>query len=254
MTKDLYREVEDTLEKHFQKEEFKDYKLIVTGHSLGAGVSCLTTLKLHYDFYQRGAPPSALSPYSPFNPRKILCYAYASPAVYRSNERIKDGDGTLTSGPFVPSRESTETPIIDAFLCTTNYIHKNDFVPSLSVDAARRLFASISAVNRELSRMSDNYSPQLVKKVRSAIAGTYKSGTDDPYENGLAPVANAPRLVITAANLVWMRPIPCTSCFDYRICDPFKYANGGILLAGVEMLTNHFPSEYEKALDNLHDD
>lgn len=254
MTTDLYEEVKCQLEKIFQEEQFRDYKLIITGHSLGAGVSCLTTLKLHHDFYESGASSSVLSPYSPSNPRKILCYAYASPAVYLSNERIQDGNGMLTkSGPQLRNtKDGTAAPIKDAFLCTTNYIHNNDFVPSLSVDAARRLFASMSAVNRELSYMSDTHDPQLVKKVRSAIAGTYKSHVhSDPYEHGLKPVRNAPRLVIPATNIVWMRPRSCANSFDYRICDPYLYADGGILLAEAAMLTNHFPSEYQHALDNL---
>jgi len=124
MTDNLYDEVKDVLKREFEKESFNDYKLIITGHSLGAGVSCLFTLKLHHDgFHSHSHTYDTLSPYEgkekTYTGRKIQCFSYASPAVY-----LPDDFGQR----FVE----------DSFQCTTNYIHDNDMVPSLSVDAARR--------------------------------------------------------------------------------------------------------------------
>jgi hypothetical protein len=224
MTDNLYDEVKDVLKREFEKESFNDYKLIITGHSLGAGVSCLFTLKLHHDgFHSHSHTYDTLSPYKgkekTYTGRKIQCFSYASPAVY-----LPDDFGQR----FVE----------DSFQCTTNYIHDNDMVPSLSVDAARRLFASISAVQYEMSQISCTYNPRLVIAVGAATDG-----------DGLRIIEEAPRLVITASNIVWMKPH--AGRFDFKVCDPYLYADGGIALSGLEMLTDHFPSQYQNAIESI---
>jgi len=93
--------------------ELPDYKLVIVGYSLGAGVAQLITLKLT-DGEEKARMP----------PNEILCITFGAPPVYLSNE----------PGYINPS-------IISVY-------NHSDGLSSLSLHTVTKLFLQIRAINR----------------------------------------------------------------------------------------------------------
>ena len=99
-------------------EEYPDYKLIITGHSLGAGTSCLLTVKL----YSEGV----------FKNREVKCFAFAPPPTY-----------------YPKNANAPSNAVQKAMENTVAYINDNDVVPFLSVSAVRRMVNLLDAVDNQ---------------------------------------------------------------------------------------------------------
>ena len=97
-------------------QQNNDYSLILTGHSLGAGVACLVSILCH----QRGRK-RVLG-------RNIQCFAYGCPPVF-------------TSPDLVP----------EAVKHTTAYIHGNDGIPFLSLRQVRSMVSKLQWMVEESS-------------------------------------------------------------------------------------------------------
>jgi hypothetical protein len=202
-------------------DEYADYKLVVTGHSLGAGTACLLTVQLYVD--------------EVFNDRTVQCFAFAPPPT------------------FWPcgSSSSCEGKIQKAIQNTVAYIHDNDVVPFLSVSAAGRMAGLLDAVDNETEhiwfwkrwRMFYEYDPipeQISKSVLAAELAT-KEGVHQ-----ICP------MIIPARLVVWCKQ-NFVGRFEAFACDPYKVAEGNIFLCP-DMLSDHLPEQYEDALDALLED
>mmetsp|Transcript_13087 Transcript_13087/g.19095 ORF Transcript_13087/g.19095 Transcript_13087/m.19095 type:complete len:92 (-) Transcript_13087:27-302(-) len=64
-----YDKIINLLKQVYDQDEFKDYELFITGHSLGGGLSQLLGFTL------------AGSPSADFIPKPVKCITYASPTV-----------------------------------------------------------------------------------------------------------------------------------------------------------------------------
>ena len=95
-----------------------DYELVITGHSLGAGVATLLTILL---YHEKCFPKK----------QRIRCFAFAPPPTFYP----------LSAAP-------------EAVNATTAYIHGDDTVPFLSVYHLRRFFKSMAALKEATRGMS----------------------------------------------------------------------------------------------------
>lgn len=198
------------------EEGGKDYGLIITGHSLGAGTACLLNILLHQDRKRQ------------VHGRRVRCFAYASPPVF--------------SPLSVAPRE--------AFESTTNYIHNCDVVPFLSVSSVRNFLSCLAAIDlrtKEMTwldrqRLVTGYvapDDHLCRDVLKARLGR------------LPPKSGAPLLAVPAAANVWIRENnDSNGKYDAKVCDPVRLAKLGIVV-DPDMLIDHFPTAYEHALDGL---
>jgi hypothetical protein len=91
------------------------YRLVLTGHSLGAGIASLLTLMLHVNESHRDAYSAA--------GRDIRCFGFGCPPVFVSTE-----------GNF-----ENATLVEQAFNNTVCFINSEDVIPHMSFDAIRRL-------------------------------------------------------------------------------------------------------------------
>lgn len=201
--------VKDALWRH------EGYKLILTGHSLGAGVACLMNILVHHDKILPGH-------------HDVRCMAYAPPPVFH---------------PLSAAKEAVAT--------TTAYVHNMDIVPSLSVAAIRRLLATVSSLDtcirqlpikdRSLWRIGlmmgyEKPNQALLESIRVA------------KEEALEDMDGAPVLAIPAQDIVWLEDTSKDDepSFAVHQLDPEGYA---CRLMDIEntMLGDHMPPQYEKA-------
>lgn len=223
------------------------YSLVLTGHSLGAGVACLICIMLHHE---------QLLPRSDI---PIKCMAFAPPPVFYPLEN---------AGNAVNN--------------TTAYVHEYDVVPSLSCNALRRLMMSIVVYDQQdlttTQRVRIEYGydeppPEIVEDVRKVS------------EMALSEVEGAPWLCIPAKCIVWLHKCsdgenvneatkddktesangvetPSTTTttsttkrehnlrYSVHLLDPIKYAERLIDLTP-DMIYDHYCNEYEAAFSSI---
>ena len=120
------------------------YRLVLTGHSLGAGISSLMTLMLHVHDSHRAA-------YSAEG-RDIRCFGFGCPPVFASTERM-----------------ATATLVEKAFNNTFCFINCDDVIPHLSIDAIRRLATLLSQVHAARKKPSSGDLVEIVKNAASDL-------------------------------------------------------------------------------------
>ncbi|KAL3914084.1 MAG: hypothetical protein SGILL_006243 [Bacillariaceae sp.] len=175
-----------------------DYELVVTGHSLGAGVATLLTILL---YHQKCIPLK----------HKVRCFAFAPPPTFYP----------LSAAP-------------EAVAATTAYVHGEDTVPFLSVYHLRRFFKSMAALKQATVGMStwkflridwgyENPTPAMVEAMRKAEEHEIR------FVRGSEPVA------IPAAAVVWFKPKKeDSSRFDAHVCDARKLSRLPIRVPSVQ--------------------
>jgi len=231
------------------EEEYADYRLLITGHSLGAGTACLLNVKLHHE--------QILSKQN----RQVVCYAFAPPPTFEycpgsSALTNRDGDDKVQDDEHFQR----------AIQNTVAYIHDNDVVPFLSIAVVRRLALLLDTVDNQTEflwfwkRWRIFYEYDTVPKEiadRVVEASTTKQRAVD----------GASELKIPARMVVWCKkkeegcsstPPPTAGnskagTFEAFGCDPNKVAEQHIFLCQ-DMLTDHLPEQYENALDALAED
>ena len=108
-----------------------NYRLVLTGHSLGAGIASLLTLMLHSNHALREANAA--------EGRDIRCFGYGCPPV------------------FVSTEENGNTNFIEkAFNNTVCFINSEDVIPHMSLDAIRRLAELLKRVHAALNERSQD--------------------------------------------------------------------------------------------------
>lgn len=202
-------------------EEFSSYKLLITGHSLGAGTACLLNMQLHVNEVFKG--------------RTVRCYAFAPPPTFwPCTERFSESP-------------TCEGKVQKAMESTIAYVHDNDVVPFLSITAIRRMVDLLDAVDNETEKLWfwkrlkifhdwDQVPEQIVKSVAS------RSKIVDRVEGEC-------HLIIPADCVVWCREGE-KGQFASFACDAYKMAETDIFLTS-DMVTDHMPEFYEDALDAL---
>jgi hypothetical protein len=118
----------ETLWDHAKEEvlralrQHSGYDLVITGHSLGAGAAPLLSLKLNYEKSESTA--------SPLKGVNVKCFAFAPPPVYLQTDNTKNVE------------------VAAAMENTYAFIHQNDSVPFLSIDAVCRLVDTVTQVDK----------------------------------------------------------------------------------------------------------
>jgi hypothetical protein len=202
-------------------EEFPEHKLVICGHSLGGGASCLLTLHIYVNEL---VPPD----------RQVECYAFAPPPTF-----------------FPCADDSACCAKIDkAIQNTVAYIHDNDVVPFLSVAAVRRLVRLLDTVDNETEKIyfwnrwkifyeyapiPETITKNVLDEIRNMSLGSF-SAVEGEYE-----------MIIPARRIVWCKH-NFAGKFEAFSCDAEKLSSGNIFLTA-DMISDHMPENYEDALD-----
>ena len=208
------------------------YDLVITGHSLGAGAAALLALKLNYEKSKPGSPLENV---------KVQCFAYAPPPVYFQTDKTQ------------------AKAITEAIKNTHAFIHQNDCVPFLSVDAIRRLAETITEVDRLTlwKPVRRTLMAAGLKEIPQNIVDVITDGSRD-----LPAVADAQRHAIPAPFVIWMRHIEDDEKgrpqYDAKICRPrrdlFTGAHGIndlSILMDRDMISDHMNPQYERAVNSV---
>lgn len=194
----------------------KDYKIIVTGHSLGGGVANLVTILIYH----------RLKDLDDLKGRDIHCYAIAPPPVF----------APLSAAP-------------KAVKNTIAFVHNWDIVPSLSVDGVRRLMACIDRI----AAVFDKH-PLWDMAVKRFELGKPPSEVVDAYTTkvSLRTLERAPVLIVPARQLVWMEKDPTEESGEVYApfaLDPTLHAERVLDLELPDCVADHMTDKYEAAFD-----
>jgi hypothetical protein len=168
MARAVWEKASSTLKARIE-EHVSDYELVVTGHSLGAGVACLITFMV---FHEKLVPDHV----------KVRCFAYAPPPVFAS----------LSAAP-------------EAMAATTAYVHANDVVPSLSIHSIRKLCGLLEKVDdtfRDVGLFGNFRLNMKISRLHHELVGSLDAlmRNDD-----MVVIQGAPTLAIPAHAVVWLR-------------------------------------------------
>jgi hypothetical protein len=192
-------------------EEYPDYALVTTGHSLGGGVATLVNIMLYHDNFMPN--------------RSKQCIAFAPPPS------------------FYPLEAASR-----AIANTTVYVHNYDIVSSISVDSLRRTMKVIRAVDQytknaslseKLKLQTGRVEPpeRLVRLIELAKTSS------------LNKIKGAPELMIPAQMVVWLEHMTDGS-YATLFIDPRKYSKR-LLDLDPFMVDDHFLTKYDAALEKL---
>ena len=210
-----------------QLQQHPGYKVVLTGHSLGAGVACLMTI----DAYSRNLFPGTV----------VECMAYAPPPTFCPTPA-----GQPTTG-------ITSAAVQKAIDNTTAYVHHLDVVPSLSVMAIRRLLAAVVGLNTYLKKLPIQQRVFRRLKLITGIGGTHPpqavtNAVVQAKDKALPVMAGAPPLAIPAQTVVWLESDEKDDpSYSTHLLDANAYANRLIDIDS-SMMTDHMPPNYEMAL------
>mmetsp|Transcript_21464 Transcript_21464/g.47920 ORF Transcript_21464/g.47920 Transcript_21464/m.47920 type:complete len:528 (-) Transcript_21464:440-2023(-) len=216
MAEQLWERVGDDVRQLLQQNG-KDYELVITGHSLGAGTACLLNILIHSDKRRH------------VHGRPVRCFSYAAP----------------------PSFAPLQAAPSDAIKSTTNYIHERDAVPFLSIDSVRHFFSCIAVIDENTKKMGFLDRQKLVTGYSPPDASLRHSVLKASLAR-LPPISGAPLLTVPASANIWIREKDFAGSDDYdaQDCDSTRLAKRGIIM-DTNMLFDHFPTKYEHALNRL---
>ena len=238
----------------------EDYELILTGHSLGAGVASLLTILLHDEC------PAVTQLAS-----RVRCFAYAPPPVYLSDYTLLPSARGAKRGR---GRGASAVPAHPAESSISAFIHSEDCVPFLSVDAGRRLLSGLRAVEEHANSQPPAYYARIALGRRAPDEALIRKAEAGARGDDLKPIQLAPSLRIPAACVVWLRPrtpgfwatrggrwwrrlrtqrgassAEDPRSYDAVVCSPALLCEQGIGLS-LSMLKDHFVDGYERALSD----
>lgn len=220
---------------------YPTYRLILTGHSLGAGVASLLSIKLHFDGH-----PWVLSR----EQREVRCVGFACPPVF----------GAPVTSPSMQGMvgfQRTKT----ALSRITCFINRHDVIPFLSVDSIRRLAHMLKDVDEFAKKALNPIDAILIVRGIKAppreLVDIVKDGS-----KALPQVSGAERLKIPGRFVLWMDdaavPAAVTSddgeCHekksDVQCCRPSDLSNLAIRLSD-QFIVDHMPPRYEERIKDL---
>lgn len=211
------------------------YDLVITGHSLGGGASCLINLLIHsrHRELMEGASmgPQGRRP-------RVRCFSYAAPPTFYPLDAVPP----------------------QALPSCTNFLCGMDVVPFLSADSVRRLLAGIRILDRQVTSTTGWWRRlQYATGTRELSDQVVKSIISEWKSHELPPKAGAPTLVIpTGANL-WLIQKKILGAanqddwmpsYDAKVCDSRLLAEDIGIRINPNMIQDHFPVSYEHALEN----
>lgn len=194
-------------------KRYPGYKLIITGQSLGGGVSPLVNLLCHK--------------HPVIGKRQIKCHAFAGPPVY-----------------YAEKKSNIVQKAIDN---CTHYVNGDDVVPYLCVHTVRRLLAKLRAVDavKEKTKFLDAELMAIGRKTPSPDFVTAETYGDVNVE----PVPGGPVLMTPAKQVIWfVQDQNDETKVTYMVCDAKKFSELGILLSS-KGFDDHVPPEYEFVLN-----
>lgn len=226
--------------------EHPEYTLILTGHSLGAGTACLLHLllcEMQQHKPQHEQDDLCIVP----SQRLIRCVAFAAPPVY------------YNSNPSLALRRAMGHCV--------NFVHGDDMVPFLSVDAIRHFLAQLQLVAEQMEQVSYSHRLRL-------FWGYQHANIIEPHWIETLqclprpkPLEGAPCLYVPAAVNLWLTPLrrgilreddyeeyDPTVYFQAHRCSSIKLATTVGLQVHANMLHDHFPPRYVHALHHFHPD
>ena len=206
----ILAKVEDKLKKCL--EENPGYRVVVTGHSLGAGTAELITLELLHGHSSNIIPVGS----------SVACIALAPPPVYRADTAL-----------------STQTKeAIQIFI--NNY----DCVPRLSLASVARLLASIRAVDNLSLTLSQQFAILAERKeeeVERNFAKVIQAVAEARQEK--FPFLQHP------GKIFYLKQESADAKEQIVFQQESQTFSGAILLLD-NMITDHLQPRYQEALDN----
>jgi hypothetical protein len=165
---------------------------------------------------------------SPFPVRSIKCYAYACPPCFTAPQLANYYDDNSFA-----------------------YIHQDDCVPFLSINAGQRMLQTLQDIDAITSNMNqaDFWATALdLKPVSLQLRTIIKDGSRCLQPAG----ADQERLCVPYSRILWLRTIPGhVDAYDCDFVNAVKLSNLSIFVDFPEMLLDHFPPRYEKAIVSI---
>lgn len=216
------------------------YRLVVTGHSLGAGVACLWNILVQAESLETIGSDPLLS-----KQLEIQCFGFACPPVFfvPASAIATDNQAPIDNG----SNDSLHCDdfglqqSLDRAIC---FITESDVIPFLSIDSVRRFASVLAAVDKYTETL--NPLEQVVVawgegKLPLHIVQAIHDGSQD-----LEILPRAERLQIPARTVVRVFDGDTPATFH----DPALLANRSILLSSgnADFLLDHVPPRYEVSM------
>lgn len=194
-------------------KKYKDYELILAGHSLGAGAANLLNVLLSQERGRR------------INGRSVRCFSYASPPVFAPLDAVPEA----------------------ALKSSVNFIHELDDVPFLAGYSVRHLLSCIAVLDREIKNLNPISRGMMARGLLKPSKATSQAVLQlDP----LPETEGVPVLLIPAMASVWIRQKQTNLKYDAKLCDSQLLGRDAIYLYPDRFL-DHLPARYEYALCNM---
>ena len=203
------------------------YRLILSGHSLGAGIAALMGIKLNFDAH-------------PLAKHGLQCFGFGCPPVF----------GMSMNSPTMQGMVGFQR-LKKAIANTVCFINGEDIVPLLSIDSIRRLadmLEKVDEITETLNPLDRLLMARGIKEPPEELVAIVKDGSAE-----LAPLPGTARLKIPARFVVWMGDAAANdedTTSDVVLCKPSKVANLSIHLAD-EFMFDHLPPRYEERFEDL---
>jgi Lipase (class 3) len=217
-------------------KEYPDYRLVLTGHSLGAGVASLLLLKLQFDGH-----------YWVREPREVRCVGFGCPPVF----------GAPVSSPSMQGMvgfQRTKTAL-SKIMC---FINGQDAIPFLSVDAIRRLAHMMQEVDEFTKTLYPTDVALMVRGLKTMPPELVQIVVNG--SKALPQVSGAERLKIPGQYVLWMDDCAAAAMTrdnhverkksDVVCCRPSELSNLAIHLSD-QFIADHMPPRYEERIGDI---
>lgn len=217
-----------------------DFRLILIGHSLGAGVASLVCMKLHYDgheFYNSWVR----------HDREVRCIGFGCPPVF----------GAPVCSPCMKEMVGFQR-IKTALSKIVCFINRHDVVPFLSVDSIRRLVHMLERVDALTQTMNPIELALIVRGMKAPPREMVQIVEDG--SKALPQVGGAERLKIPGRFVLWMDDAPndeTSNDAEWNLgnsivvcCRPSDLSNLAIRLSD-QFIADHMPPRYEVRIKDI---